>query len=98
MLDYMETGKANDEMTKTLDYEVEQLHFDGPALADYLIRQMQQRTRDKEAEERGMKRGIEQGKISMLKQLLDGNLISIEDAAGQMDVTVEEFKQLLKNY
>ena len=129
MLDYMETGKVNDEMTKTLDYEVEQLHFDGPALADYLIRQMQQRTRDKIAEERGMKRGIEQGmkqgiergmkqgieqgmkqgiergmkqgieqgKISMLKQFLDGNLISIEDAAGRMDVTVEELEQLLKN-
>ena len=55
-------------MTKTLDYEVEQLHFDGPALADYLIRQMQQRTRDKEAEERGMKRGIEQGIEQGMKQ------------------------------
>ena len=68
MLDYMETGKVNDEMTKTLDYEVEQLHFDGPALADYLIRQMQQRERDKIAEERGMKRGIEQGIEQGMKQ------------------------------
>ena len=84
MLDYMETGKANDEMTKTLDYEVEQLHFDGPALADYLIRQMQQRTRDKKAEERG--------RISTLSLLVNDGTISIDRAASMANLTKDEFE------
>ena len=101
MLDYMETGKANDEMTKTLDYEVEQLHFDGPALADYLIRQMQQRTRDKKAEERGMKqgmkRGIEQGTLSTLSLLVNDGTISIEKAASMANLTKDEFEIKMKD-
>ena len=116
MLNYMETGEATDEITRYIDNEVEQMHFDGAALADYLIRQMQQRERDMAAQQRGVEqgikqgmqegmqqgiqqgiqKGIEKGRISMLKQLIESGNISIETAAIQMGVTVEEFKKMVK--
>ena len=94
MLHYMETGEATDETTRYIDNEVEQMHFDGAAIADYLIRQMQQRERDMAAEQRGMEQGLEQGRISMLKQLVTSGDISLETAATQMGVTVEEFRNM----
>ena len=108
MLNYMETGEVTDEITRYIDNEVEQMHFDGAALADYLIRQMQQRERDMAAQQRGVKqgikqgmqqgiqKGIEKGRISMLKQLIESGDISLETAATQMGVTVEVFKDMLK--
>ena len=104
MLKYMETGDATDEITRSIDNEVEQMHFDGAALADYLIRQMQQRERDMAAEQRGMKKGRkegmkegrEEGKISMLKQLVDSGDISLEVAAKRMGVKVEEIEEMIK--
>lgn len=108
MLNYMETGEATDETTRYIDNEVEQMHFDGAAIADYLIRQMQQRERDMAAQKRGIeqgmeqgikqgiKQGMEQGRISMLKQLVESGDISLEKAAVQMGVTVEEFENMIK--
>lgn len=100
MLKYMETGEATDEITRSIDNEVEQMHFDGAALADYLIRQMQQRERDMAAEQRGIKKGMKEGrkegKISMLKQLVDSGDISLEVAAKRMGVKVKEFEEMIK--
>lgn len=96
MLKYMETGEATDEITKSIDNEVEQMHFDGAALADYLIRQMQQRERDMAAQQRGIELGVEQGRISMLKQLIASRDISLEVAAKQMGVKVKEFEEMIK--
>ena len=104
MLNYMETGDATDETTRYIDNQVEEFHFDGPALADYLIRQMQQRERDMASQQRGMERGMKQGleqgmkkgRVSMLNQLIESGDISLETAAVRMGVTVEVFKDMVK--
>ena len=48
-------------------------------------------------EERGIERGIEQGKIYTLISLVADGLLRIEDAADKLNVSVEEFKDLMKN-
>ena len=68
MLNYMETGEATDETTRYIDDQVEEFHFDGAALADYLIRQMQQKERDMMSQQRGLEQGLKQGLKQGLEQ------------------------------
>lgn len=42
----------------------------------------------------GMEKGIEKGKLVMLCQLVDNNVITIEQAAAQLHISVHEFKKL----
>lgn len=44
--------------------------------------------------EKGTKIGIEQGKIEMLRQLVRDKIVSIEQAAAQINMSIPEFKKI----
>ena len=48
-------------------------------------------------EERGIEKGLEQGKQSTLIALVQDGLISVEEAAKRADMTVEALQALMAN-
>ncbi len=47
--------------------------------------------------EKGIEIGIEQGKLTTLKDLVYDNVLSVEEAARRMNITVEEFQEIIRN-
>ena len=43
--------------------------------------------------EQGIERGIEQGRIQMIVDLVNDEVLSVEEAAARVGLTVEEFKK-----
>ena len=51
-------------------------------------------TKAKEILNSGIEQGIEQGRIQMVVDLVNDEVLSIEEAAARVGMTVEEFKKL----
>ena len=47
-------------------------------------------------EEKGIKKGIEQGQLIMLKQLIEDGTLTLETAAEKLNLSVDEFKEALE--
>jgi len=98
LLKYFASGIISDDYTKSINQSVDYIRSGEKWRTEYMTFEMKlQEVRDdayQEGIEKGIEKGIFNGKVELLKGLVSNNVMSLAEAAEQMNVSVEEMSAL----
>ena len=89
-MEYINTGKPNDELTQGIDNKVQEVRQDEKLYSSYI----KERINENRLIAKGRVEGIAEGQAELMQRLLD-NGKSVKEIAGLLSMTEDEVKAIL---
>lgn len=96
LTDYFEDATITSDYTSELDKKVYEARIGGKWRLDYMTLEMKIQEEREKAKQEGYDAGLSQGKLIIIKSLVDNNILSIADAANSYGVPENEMSHILK--
>lgn len=95
-LSYLKTGEGRSPLVRKIEEQVRKARAHEEWKVEYMTLQMRLNEEREEGRKEGRKEGHQEGKREQLFQLVKKNLLTVEVAAEELGITVDEFKKVLE--
>lgn len=95
LLQYINNGIITDEYTQNIEQSVYKIKTRGKWRSEYMTFEMKLREVKEDAYEEGRAEGFELGKLKILSDLINNRLLTLADAAKQMNMSEAELKKII---